>query len=56
MVPKTKIDESCFWIGNFVIDVDGYSTPYRLDRNSNGGEILLYTRGDILSYLLATEK
>ena len=35
--------------------IDGYSTPYRLDRNSNGGGILLYIRGDISSYLIATE-
>ena len=31
-----------FSIDNFVID--GYSTPYRLNRNSNTGGILLYKR------------
>ena len=41
MVSETKIDET-FPVGNFVID--GYSTPYRLGRNSNGGGILLYIR------------
>ena len=43
MISETKIDAS-FTIANFVIT--GYSTPYRLDRNSNGGEILLYVRED----------
>ena len=36
--------------------IDGYSTPYRLDRNSNGGGILLYIRVDISSHLISTEK
>ena len=36
--------------------IDGYSTPYRLDRNSNGGRISLCNREDIPSYLIATEK
>ena len=34
IVSETKIDDS-FPNGNFLID--GFSTPYRLDRNSNGG-------------------
>ena len=34
LVSETKIDDS-FPNGNFLID--GYSTLYRLDRNSNGG-------------------
>ena len=38
MVSKTKIDNS-FPVGNFVID--GFCTPYRLDRDSNGGDIML---------------
>ena len=36
MISEAKIHET-FPVGNFVID--GYSTPYRLDRNSNGGGI-----------------
>ena len=43
IISETKINDS-FTIANFVIG--GYSTPYRLDRNSNGGEILLYVRED----------
>ena len=39
MISETKIDDS-FPIDNFVID--GYSTPYRLNRNSCVGGILLY--------------
>ena len=52
MVSETKIDNS-FPVGNFVID--GFSTPYRLDRDSNGGGIMLYVREDIPSILFATE-
>ena len=36
--------------------IDGDSTPYRLDRNSNGSEILLCIREDIPPYIIATEK
>ena len=53
MVSETKIDDS-FPVGNFV--VDGFSTPYRLDRDSNGGGIMLYVREDIPSNLLATDE
>ena len=53
MFSETKIDDR-FPIGNFVID--GYSTHCRLDQNSNSGEILLYMREDITSYLTTTEK
>ena len=53
MVSETKVDDS-FPVGNFVID--GFSTPYRLDRDSNGGGIMLYVREDITSNLLATDE
>ena len=33
--------------------LDGFSKPYRLDRCSNGGGILLYIRDDIASHLLS---
>ena len=39
MVSETKIGNS-FPVGNFVID--GFSRPYRLDRDSNVGGIMLY--------------
>ena len=35
--------------------LEGYATPYRLDRNANGGGILLYIREDIPSMLLTSE-
>ena len=53
MVSEKKIDYS-FPVGNFVID--GFSTLYRLDRDSNGGGIMLYIREDIPSNLLATDE
>ena len=36
--------------------IDGYSKPYRFDRNRNGGEVLIYIREDIPSKLLADHK
>ena len=32
--------------------MQGYSTPFRLDRNSHGGGILLYVREDIPAKLI----
>ena len=37
MISETKIDDS-FPVGQFLIE--GFWTPYRLDRNSKGGDIL----------------
>ena len=53
MVSDTKIDDS-FLIGNFLIN--GFNPPYRLDRDSKGGGIMLYIRQDIPSNLLTTDK
>ena len=50
MISKTKIDES-FPEKNFLIQ--GFSTPYRLDRDSKIGEIMLCVRADIPSNFLA---
>ena len=50
IVTETKIDET-FPESEFCIG--GFRTPYRLDRNANGGEILLYTREDIPSNILS---
>ena len=44
MISEAKIDDN-FPVGQFLIE--GFYTPYRLDRNSNGGGILLYVREDI---------
>ena len=50
MISETKIDNS-FPTRQFLID--GYTAPYRLDRNSAGGGILVYVREDIPSKLLS---
>ena len=52
MISETKIDES-FPQGNFLID--GFSSPYRLDRDSKGGGIMLYIREDIPSNFVASD-
>ena len=46
LITETKIDSS-FPIAQF--QIDGYTTPYRLDRDENGGGISLYVRDDIPS-------
>ena len=48
-IQETKIDSS-FPAQQFVIE--GYSEPYRLDRNREGGGVLVYVREDIPSKLL----
>ena len=44
LISETKLYSS-FPSGQFV--VKGYSTPFRSDRNQNGGGLLLYVREDI---------
>ena len=51
LITQTKL-ESSFPSEQF--HIPGYCSPYRLDRNSHGGGILLYIREDILSKLLET--
>ena len=41
-------------VGNFFIE--DFSWAYRLDRDRNGGGIMLYFREDVPSILLATEE
>ena len=53
MISETKIDAS-FPTGQFLLN--GYSTPFSLDRNAHGGGILLYVREDIPSKLLLVEE
>ena len=53
MVAETKIVSS-FPKGQFLID--GFAAPYRLDRNKNGGGLLVYVRNDIPSQLLTSFK
>ena len=44
LISETKIDSS---FPNSQFEIQGYSSPHRLDRNEHGGGLLLYTRGDI---------
>jgi hypothetical protein len=52
MISETKLDSS-FPVGQFLIE--GFSMPFRLDRNKNGGGIMLFVREDIPVKLLSTE-
>ena len=52
MISETKIDDS-FPLWNFL--VGAFSKPYRLDRDSLGGGILLYVREDIQTNLTEVE-
>ena len=52
MISEIKID------GNFPTEnifIDGFSQPYRADRNSSSSRIMLYVREDIPSNLIKIE-
>ena len=44
MVSETKLDES-FPVGQFM--TEGFAVPYKVDRNANGGGIMLFVREHI---------
>ena len=52
IISQTKIDDS-FTVDQFLIE--GFCTPYRLDGNSKGGDILLHVREDIPSNLITVD-
>ena len=52
MISETKLDPS-FPTGQFYIH--DFFEPYRFDRNSNGGGMLLYIHEDIPSKLILTK-
>ena len=52
MISETKFDDS-FPVGKFLIE--GFCTPYRLDRNSESGGILLCVREDVPSSLITLD-
>ena len=52
MVSETKLAES-FPQGHF--NINGFSRPFRVDRNSNGISIMLYVYEDIVAKLIFTE-
>ena len=49
MISETKLDES-LPPGQFLLD--GYSVPFRSERDANCGDILFFIREDIPSKLL----
>ena len=49
VVTETKLDDA-FLTSQFL--VTGFSVPYRLDRNRNGGGIMIFIRDDIPSRVL----
>ena len=53
LISETKINDS-FPKGQFLID--GFSGPYRLDRNYQGGGLMLFVREDIPYNLLTSEE
>ena len=53
LISETKLDDS-FPAIQFCIE--GFTAPYRLDRNKNGGGIILYIREDIPSKYLSEYK
>ena len=50
MISETKLDES---LPTSQFFMNGFSSPHHLDRNCNGGGILLYVREDIQSKFLS---
>ena len=50
LVSETKLDSS---FPHAQFQIDGYSKPYRLDRNGKGGGMMLYVRNDIPSKCLS---
>ena len=52
VVSETKLDNS-FPVSQFLMD--GYSPPFRLDHDNNGGGIMLFVREDIPCKLLSVE-
>ena len=49
IITKTKLDGT-FSLSEF--HIEGFSTPYRLDRNGNGCGIIIYIRQDTLSKIV----
>ena len=52
MTSKTKVDDS-FQDSQFLLD--GFGTPFRLDRSRNGGSIMLFIRNNILAKVVSTD-
>ena len=53
VITETKLDDA-FLLGQFY--VEGFTMPYRLDRNCNGGGVIVYVRDGIPSIILKKHK
>ena len=53
MIWETELDDT-FRVDEFVLE--GFSKPFRIDRNKNGGGILLFVREDIPARRISIEK
>ena len=53
VITETKLDDT-FPLGQFY--VERFTMPYRLDRNRNGGGVIIYDRENILSEILEKHK
>ena len=51
MVTETKLDDSC---PVSQLNAEGFSKPFRLDQNKNGGSIILYIRSYIIALTIFT--
>ena len=49
VVCENKLDET---LSSSQFYMDGFSLPYRLDRNHNGGGVMIFVKQDIPSKLL----
>ena len=49
MITETKLDDT-YPVSQ--LHIDGYSMPYGLDRNRNGGRVIIYARKNIPSTVL----
>ena len=53
VITETKLDDT-FPLGQFY--VEGFTMPYRLDRNRNGEGVIIYVREDIPSNILEKDQ
>ena len=53
MMLESKLDDS-FPDSQFLIK--GFCKPFRLDRNANGGGIMLFNRSDVPAKVISTDK
>ena len=52
IITEFKLDKS---FPNGQVSLDGFGTPFRLDRERNGGVFMLFIRNDIPSKVVSTQ-